>query len=153
MKKYCFVIVFVCLALGQLQAQSQIPNTPAGKILQKWLVAHNTANHAYLQNFVKAYHPQAKIHSAKYVKAHTDFYLEATKMFGKLETTPYKIVKSQAHHLEVQFLKSSIQNRWKKTSAEHIVMVKVDINPKKPQQLARGLGMGALICYQKKKKQ
>ncbi len=153
MKKIILGLLYLCLTANLAQAQSSIPDSPAGKMLNKWLVAHNTGAVQALRQFVQTSHTQAFVQNKKKVAAHTRFYNVVRKDFGNLETTPYKFIVNQPHKLEVYLLKNNIANQWQQVKPENILVVKIDIDPKNPQHLARGIGLGSLICYQKKGKE
>jgi retinol-binding protein 3 len=54
-------VMLLLLATGCLRAQTAIPDTPAGHILQAWLDAFNSADHAKLEAYVKNVDPSQSV--------------------------------------------------------------------------------------------
>src|ERR1700731_140765 len=49
----CRMVALVCLGAGSLVAQTSAPDTPAGRTLQAWLDAFNSADRAKVEAYVK----------------------------------------------------------------------------------------------------
>ena len=130
------------------EIQPHIPDTPAGRILSRWIEAHNRGEEASLRSFVeRAYSPSllAKVD----VESHLEFYLNAVPMFGKLKQMPYRIIVNEPRTLIVELLNATLKGPEQLT-AENRVLVEIDMDPDHPEYLARGLGLGSVACAQRK---
>ena len=58
------LLLGICQAGAQTQqapAQTQIPDTPAGRILRAWLDAFNSGDRATLETYIKTFDPKQSI--------------------------------------------------------------------------------------------
>ncbi len=126
----------------------KIPRTKAGEVLKSWLKAHNQADQKSLKSWMnKSFSP--KLLKKMDFDKHLAWYVECTKMFGKLDETPHKIVENKPNRLVVQFISVDLVGK-KKLDPTKVIIIKVDMDPDKPQFLAKGLGVGPLACEKRK---
>ena len=58
------LLMGICQAGAQTQpapVQTQIPDTPAGRVLRAWLDAFNSGDRAILENYIKTFDPKQSI--------------------------------------------------------------------------------------------
>ena len=72
-----------------------------------------------------------------------------TWLAGKLTPQPYAIATDEEHKVVVHFLKDGVL-REQTVDPTKIVVVELDVDPAQPRYLQRGLGLGELICEDRK---
>ena len=123
---------------------TEIPDTIAGKVLEEWLKAHNSADETSISAWMKkSFSPQ--ILKRMDFDKHLAWYVGCTKMFGKLNEAPIKIVENKENRLVVQFASVDLKGE-KNLDPTKVIIVKVDMDPAQPRFLAKGLGIGPLAC-------
>lgn len=71
-KRTLFILVlFVFVATGISRAQVKIPDTPAGRTLQAWLDAFNSADQARIESYIKTYDPTRPVDSLVLFRSQT----------------------------------------------------------------------------------
>ena len=123
---------------------AEIPDTMTGKVLKEWLKAHNSNDEKLLSEWMKkSFSPQ--ILKRIDFEKHLAWYVECTKMFGKLNEAPIKIVENKDNRFVVHFASVDLKGE-KDLDPTKIIVVKVDMDPAQPRFLAKGLGIGPLAC-------
>lgn len=122
-----------------------LPDTPPGKLARSWLAAHNAGDEVSLAQWIEdTYAPELLDHVD--VGAHVAFYQSIVEDFGELSPTPVAVTESSAQRLVVQLRPIGILEPDPTTT----LVVEVEVDPENPGHLVRGLGLGALICEDKK---
>ena len=119
------------------------------KILNKFIVANNTATEQAFMKFIKeTYEPD--LYKTIDLKAHVEFYMMIAKDFGKLKTRVYKKIEENPLKLVVYLIKERESLLNTNIDPAEILVVDLDLNKNKVKFLNRALGLGALICEIKK---
>lgn len=122
-----------------------LPDTPPGKVARSWLAAHNAGDEVSLAQWIEdAYGPELLDHVD--VGAHVAFYQSIVADFGELSPTPVAVTESSAQRLVVHLRPTAILEPDPTTT----LVVEVEVDPEDPAHLLRGLGLGALICEDRK---
>jgi hypothetical protein len=120
-----------------------IPHTPAGELLQTWIVAHNKRSAASLRHWLRtSLNPTV---SDAEVDKRLGWYVDAIDMFGPLSQEPLAVVEDAPNRLLVHLVRSDLGPR-ERLDPLNIVVVELDVDVNDPRYLARGLGLGALAC-------
>jgi len=128
-----------------LASPKNLPDTPPGKLARSWLAAHNAGDEVSLARWVEdAYAPQ--LLDRIDVAEHVAFYQSIVQDFGELSPTPVAVTESSARHLVVHLRPVSVLVPDPTTT----LVVDIEVAPEDPGHLTRGLGLGALICEDKK---
>ncbi len=77
------------------------------------------------------------------------FYKQIIHEFGKIQEVIYETEKDTDIKLKVQVLKEATP-LVPEPGPEEILVIEIDLDPENKRYLAKGLGMGALICYIKR---
>ncbi len=122
----------------------RIPETPAGRLLASWLEAHNRGDGSSLETWLRRSFSDTRLANMNVDRA-LAWYLESTRMFGKLAEKPYHVVEDEPHRLVVWFLDAELEETANPDPTK-VIVVEVDVDPDDPAHLARGLGLGSLAC-------
>ena len=121
----------------------------ADRILNEFIQMHNEATDEAIQKFVeKNYHPDVldKLDMGKQIT----FYQHIISEFGDLHQTVYKTMEATDTKLVVQLIKHDKTPLNSNIPETDILVVELDLHPNNEKYLARGLGLGALVCSRKK---
>ena len=86
----------------------RIPETPAGRLLASWLEAHNRGDGSSLETWLRRSFSDTRLANMNVDRA-LAWYLESTRMFGKLAEKPYHVVEDEPHRLVVWFLDAELE--------------------------------------------
>lgn len=142
------VVVQDIQVVVQQDLAAKIPDSPAGAIMTSWLSAHNSGDTTALVEWMRTSFSPEALTTLDFDK-HLEWYVGCTTMFGKLTPLPYAIATNDEHKLVAHFLKDGVR-REKTVDPTKIVVVELDLNPEQPRYLQRGLGLGELICEDRK---
>jgi hypothetical protein len=121
-----------------------IPDTPAGRLLYSWLKAHNSADADTIEMWMAhAYTDSALV--AMNFEAHLRFYVQSSQMFGELLPAPVAIVRNDSLDLTVHLVEKGYETA-KELDPLHVVTVEISADPKHPDRLRKGIGLGNLVC-------
>ena len=124
-------------------------NPKAEKVLKAWVAAQNDGSDSAVINFIKKYYPESAYETDSKLNAHVRFCRQIIDEFGDVGETIYEVMENQPKKLKVQLLKAGVA-AVTQPSPEEILVIEIDLESKDQTRLARGLGMGALICYIKR---
>ena len=145
MKLMLFLLSLIVIPL----MPQQDVNPKARQVLDDWISAQNDGSETAVIDFIKQYYPETAYSSEKKLKAHVDFCMQIVREFGKLQAEIYEVMENEPKKLKVQLLKAGTM-AVTKPSPEDVLVVEIDLERENGTRLARGLGMGALICYIKR---
>jgi len=135
--------IFISLAI-----HSQ--NKEQDNILYKYIKAHNIGTDSSLKDFIKkVYHPEvyAKIN----LKDHVAFYNQIVEEFGALNFIIYKKIEETPSKLVAYLIKKEDRINNKFIQPQNILVVEIELSKKNPKYIDKSLGLGSLLCEQKKK--
>jgi len=140
------VVVFISIFFS---VTSYSQNKEQASILHKFIKAHNSATDSALGQFIKdTYHP--KVYSKLNLKAHIAFYDQIIQEFGPLNFETYKIVEESPLRFVVHLIKEHQRIQNKNINPLNILVVKIDLSKDNKNYMPHGLGLGSLVCEQKK---
>lgn len=144
MKKSILTLVAAVLAtLSYSQNQAQLT------VLNKFIIANNAGTEEAFSQFIKeTYEPE--LYKKTNLKAHIEFYTMISKDFGQLKSEVYEKIEEKPLRLAVYLIKDGESLLNTNINPTEILMVELDFNENNPTYLNRALGLGALICQQKK---
>ncbi len=117
----------------------------AEKVLNHWILAHNSGSKEKIQAFINEYyHPQ--ILEKLSMEKHIHFYYTVYSDFGKVDPLIYEIITNEKDKLVVHLLKKGVSRAQVEIDPAHILEVEIDMHKQDGRFLDRGLGLGALIC-------
>lgn len=120
-------------------------NTYSTQILDRYIIANNDGSDDAIELFIhENYNPDL----AKKIKMqdHINFYRQISGEFVSLNKTVYKTVKSTSDKLIVHLIKEADSPMNMDIDPIDILVVEIDLDPENPKYLAKGLGLGALVC-------
>lgn len=124
-------------------------NDETKRILQAWIVTQNQGTDVAVRKFIDTYYSPDLIQKMKNYEDHVKFYKQIIHEFGKIQEVIYETEKDTDIKLKVQVLKEATP-LVPEPGPEEILVIEIDLDPENKQYLAKGLGMGALICYIKR---
>lgn len=136
------MILFLNIANGQTEEQNAI--------LDQFLEMHRLGSDQAIGQFIKnTYHPTTyqKIDS----KAHINFYATIIEEFGELDPRIYKKIESTSNKLVVHLIKKGESPLNDRIDPANILVVEIVTSDKNPKYMEQSLGLGSLLCQQKKK--
>ena len=126
-------------------------NKNAETILAQFVQAHNRGDDQAIEEFIRInYHPSQleKLEISKQVA----FYQQIINEFGILHSQVYNTITDTEHKLIVHLIKEDESLLNREVDPANVLVVEIDLHPENPKYLARGLGLGALICEIRKDK-
>jgi hypothetical protein len=118
-------------------------------ILNKFLTAHNNGSNIAIQKFIKdTYHPD--IYATLDLNAHTAFYNQIVKEFGPLNFMIYKKVEEGPIRFVAHLITKEDYIGNENIDPNRILVVKIDLSKKNKKYMPHGLGLGSLVCEQRK---
>jgi len=144
MKTY-LIVIFTILSISFSYSQ----NKEQTNILNKFINAHNIGSQDAISEFIKdTYHPDiyAKINLKDYVA----FYNQIVNEFGPLNFMIYKKVEETPLKFVVHLIKKDeyIKNQY--INPLEILVVEIDLSKNDKNYMPHGLGLGSLVCEQKR---
>jgi len=124
------------------------PDTTPGRILRRWLSAHNQNDPEAMEEWVRTSFSPASL-AGMDVGRSVAWYLQARGMFGELHPRPILILESSAHRLVAHYPSVEVAHQDPPDPAK-VIVVEVDVDPDDGTHLARGLGLGSLVCERRK---
>ena len=125
------------------------PNDPKMDILKAWIETQNDGSEQAINAFIDTYFPPELLSKMTNRKDHVAFYRQIIEEFGDVQDFIYKEEENSRTKLKVQLLKKG-QTLVPEPAPDQILVIEIDVLEKEPKFLAKGLGMGALICYIKR---
>lgn len=122
-----------------------LPDTPPGKLARSWLAAHNAGDEVSLAQWIEDTYAPALLDHVD-VGEHAAFYRSIVEDFGELSPMPVAVTESSARRLVVHLRPTGVLEPDPTTT----LVVEVEVDPEDSGHLVRGLGLGALICEDKK---
>ncbi len=124
-------------------------NKEQDEILFKFIKAHNTGTESAIAQFIKeTYHP--KVYAKLNLKSHIAFYNQIVQEFGPLNFLTYETIETSASRLVVHLIKKDENIQNKNINPLNILVVKIDISKADKNYMPHGLGLGSLVCEQRK---
>ena len=143
--KTFLIVIFTILSISFSYSQ----NKEQTNILNKFINAHNIGSQDAISEFIKdTYHPDiyAKINLKDYVA----FYNQIVNEFGPLNFMIYKKVEETPLKFVVHLIKKDEHIKNQDINPLEILAVEIDLSKKNPIYIERGLGLGSLVCEQRK---
>ena len=84
------------------------------------------------------------------MKDHVAFYKQIISEFGDLNRQIYYLVEETPHKLIVHLIKKDENINNLVIDPEDILQVEIDLSPSNTNYMERGLGLGSLLCEQKR---
>jgi len=141
--------IILILLTAFFSVASYTQNKEQAAILEKFIKAHNVGTKSAVAQFIKqTYHP--KVYSKLNLKAHIAFYNQIIQEFGSLNFQTYKIVETSPSRLIVHLIKEKQHIQNKNINPLEILVVKIDLSEVDKNYMPHGLGLGSLVCEQKK---
>jgi len=122
-------------------SSASLSDTPPGRLALSWIAAHNAGDEVSLATWIESSYAPALLERVD-VGEHVAFYQSIVQDFGELSTTPIAVTESSAERLVVHLRPLAVFQPDPTTT----LVVEVAVDPDDPARLARGLGLGALIC-------
>lgn len=119
------------------------------RVLKAWVVMQNEGTDAAVRRFIDGYYSPALLENMKNYEAHVKFYKQIINEFGPVQDIIYHTEEAGENKLKVQLLKVG-RTLVPEPTPEEILVVNIDLDPNNQDYLARGLGLGALVCYIKR---
>ncbi len=144
MKTFLIVIIailFISFSYSQNKEQTNI--------LNKFINAHNIGSQDAISKFIKdTYHPD--IYAKINLKDHVTFYNQIVNEFGPLNFMIYKKVEETPLKFVVHLIKKDeyIKNQY--INPLEILVVEIDLSKNDKNYMPHGLGLGSLVCEQKR---
>ena len=113
-------------------------------VLNDWVEAHNSGDKIEFEAFIRNHYPENYLNDTA-IERQLNFYLAVRDDFGSVNPIVYETALESETKLIVHFVREGISNAATGISLADILEVEIDIDPEK-NKLARGLGLGALIC-------
>lgn len=120
-------------------------NTYSTQILDRYIIANNDGSDDAIELFIRENYNPDLANRIK-IEDHIKFYRQISGEFGPLNKTVYKTVQSTSDKLIVHLIKESDSPINMDIDPIDILVVEIDLDPENPKYLARGLGLGALVC-------
>lgn len=137
--------VFTLLTISSLFSQNEEQST----ILNKFIKAHNIGSKEAINEFIKdTYHPD--VYAKLDLKAHTAFYNQIVKEFGPLNFMIYKVIEETPLRFVTHLIKKDQHIKNQHINPLEILVVKIDLSKKNKNFMPHGLGLGSLVCEQRK---
>ncbi len=119
------------------------------RVLKAWMVMQNDGSDKAIRRFIDGYYSPTLLEKMKNYESHVGFYKQIIGEFGAVQELVYQTETDSEFKLKVQLLKQG-RALIPEPSPEEILVVEIDLDPKNPAFLSRGLGLGALVCYIKR---
>ncbi len=142
-----FLLLISILFLNPLHQDSIDPNTQ--RVLDALIAMQNDGSDESINEFIDEFFHPDLMREMTNKSAHVAFYRQIIDEFGNVESNIYKVEESTSTKLKVQLIKKGIAF-IPEPSPNQILVVEIDLHKEETKYLARGLGMGALICYIKR---
>ena len=137
-----FFFLFLFAKQDSIKPQTQ-------RVLSAMIEMQNVGTDEAINTFINKYFHPDLLYKMKNRSEHVSFYRQIIEEFGDVQKEVFKVEVSTDRKLKVQLLKKGV-SFVPDPSPEEILVVEIDLNQDQPEYLARGLGMGALICYIKR---
>ncbi|NVJ45728.1 MAG: hypothetical protein HWE07_01330 [Cytophagia bacterium] len=124
-------------------------NDPKKEILNDWIRTQNIGSSEAINQFIDQWFSPELLEKMENRDEHVAFYRQIIDEFGGIQNIVFKELESTDTKLKVQLLKKGYP-LVPEPDPEDILVVEIDVQRDNPRYLARGLGMGALICYIKR---
>lgn len=124
-------------------------NDPKKEILNDWIRTQNIGSNEAINQFIDQWFSPELLEKMENRDEHIAFYRQIIDEFGGIQNIVFKELESTDTKLKVQLLKKGYP-LVPEPDPEDILVVEIDVQRDNPRYLARGLGMGALICYIKR---
>lgn len=124
-------------------------NDPKKEILNDWIRTQNIGSNEAINQFIDQRFSPELLEKMENRDEHVAFYRQIIDEFGGIQNIVFKELESTDTKLKVQLLKKGYP-LVPEPDPEDILVVEIDVQRDNPRYLARGLGMGALICYIKR---
>ena len=142
-RKIITLLIFTIVTITYSQNNTQ------STILNKFIAANNSGTEEAISQFIKeTYKPN--LYKKIDLQQHIEFYTMISKDFGRLKSIVYDIIEEKPLRLVVHLIKEEESVFNKNIDPTEVLMVEFDFNEKNPKFLNRALGLGALVCEQKK---
>lgn len=122
---------------------------PKKEILEDWIRTQNNGSNKAINQFIDKWFAPELLIEMKNREEHVAFYRQIIDEFGEVQDIVYKQIELTDTKLKVQLLKKG-QLLSPEPAPEEILVVEIDVKRHDSTHLARGLGMGALVCYIKR---
>jgi hypothetical protein len=143
--KISIVVIFLLSTITFTYSQ----NKEQKNILYKFIEAHNIGSNDAITKFIEdTYHP--KVYAKLNLKAHIAFYRQIVNEFGPLNFLIYKTVEETHSRCVVHLIKKEQYIQNKNINPLEILVVKIDLSKNDKNFMPHGLGLGSLVCEQKK---
>ncbi|MEC7752802.1 hypothetical protein [Roseivirga sp. UBA1976] len=139
------IVVWLFLLMNSIWQQTDSKN----QILKDWIATQNQGSDKAINTFIDRWFSEELKAGITDRSKHVAFYRQIIDEFGEIQETVYEVMESTPTKLKVQLLKKNTPF-LPEPSPENILVVEIDVQKNHPNRLARGLGMGALICYIKR---
>lgn len=137
------IILILLLSLFHVNLNTQTAYQK--NILEKFIKAHNDGSEVAIKNFIKeSYHPA--VYKKIDINKHVNFYNHIIKEFGPLNKLTYKVTEESKRKLIVQLIKENESVLNQDIDPAEILVVEIDMSEDNPKYMERGLGLGALVC-------
>ena len=118
-------------------------------ILDQFIISHNDGSDEAIKEFIKnTYLPE--IYENINLKDHVAFYKQIIREFGDLNRQIYYLVEETPYKLIVHLIKKDENMNNLVIDPEDILQVEIDLSPSNTNYMERGLGLGSLLCEQKR---
>jgi len=118
-------------------------------ILDQFIISHNDGSDEAIKEFIKnTYLPE--IYENINLKDHVAFYKQIISEFGDLNRQIYYLVEETPYKLIVHLIKKDENMNNLVIDPEDILQVEIDLSPSNTNYMERGLGLGSLLCEQKR---
>ncbi len=141
--------LFLSLLTITLVTFSYSQNKNQSIILDKFIAANNSGTKESIYQFIKdTYEPN--LYKKIDLEEHIKFYTMISNGFGQLNTIVYEKIEEKPLRLLVYLIKKNESLFNKSINPSEILVVEIDLSKENSKYLAKGLGLGALVCELKK---
>jgi len=138
-------VLFTLIILTSINNFAQ-KNKNAVAIIDKYIAMHNDGSDEAIKSFIKETYDPSLYSKIKKIDRHVDFYKNGINDFGDLNPKVYEVYKETPTKIIVYLIKEKDDINNKKIDPRYILSMEIDLSPKNPKYLSRGLGLGALVC-------
>lgn len=142
-------LLLLTLLLGAVSLNSTAQSKQQTDILNQFIKAHNIGSVNAITTFIKGtYEPE--VYKKINLRDHLDFYFQIINEFGPLSHVIYKEIETEPTRYTVHLIKKGEDFRNQYIKPEDILVVKIDLTNKQSEYMPHGLGLGSLLCEQRK---
>jgi len=144
-----YLLAFLlCIPIPSGQACQQDISPAAAKILNDFVQMHASPTDEEIAKFINMHYDRRLLASMSSLENHIEFYRTIIDEFGQLSEHYLQVDIAEKGHYRVQLFKKGLP-MVPRPSDFDILVVDIEVD-EKTNKLKNGLGLGALVCYDKR---